>query len=146
MRLAAKEALEAGLRSIKTKKKNDDEEEGDKDDGEEKNEEEEDEDDEEEDEYSETLGILLGATADLVNTLTERADIRSWQSLPAEISYRRIPLKRGGNDITVTFYNRHHQRMESARLLVKGHGGLEVRNLITPDDRVIQPTKQQIKP
>lgn len=146
MRLAAKEALEAGLRSIKTKKKNEDEEEGDKEDGEEKKEQEEDEDDEEEDEYSETLGILLGATADLVNTLTERADIRSWQSLPAEISYRRIPLKRGGNDITVTFYNRHHQRMESARLLVKGHGGLEVRNLITPDDRVIQPTKQQIKP
>lgn len=142
IRLAAKEAVEAGLRSIKTKKKSEDDE-----DGEEKKNDEGEEKDEEE-EYSETLGIILGATANIVNTVTERADIRSWQSLPAEIFYRRVPLKKGDNAITVSFFNHYNQRMETHQFHIRGNGGLQVHNLITPDARVIPTTttKQQIKP
>ncbi len=142
LRLAAKEAVEAGLRSVKTKKKSDDEEDSDQEKAKA-----DDDDEKEDEEYSETLGILLGATADIVNTITERADTRSWQSLPAEIAYRRIPLNKGQNDIEVHFYNQFNQRMESHRLHVTGNGRLQVRSLITPDAEVIQPTKQQqIKP
>ena len=145
IRLAAKEAVEAGLRSIKTKKKSEDE---DGDEEEKKSEEEEGNEEEEEEEYSETLGIILGATANIVNTVTERADIRSWQALPAEIFYRRVPLKRGDNAITVSFFNHYNQRMETHQFHIRGNGGLQVRNLITPDARVISTTttKQQIKP
>lgn len=139
IRLAAKEAVEAGLRSIKTKKKSDDE------DKDEKNKEKK-EKEEEEEEYDETLGMILGATANLVNTVTERADIRSWQSLPAEIFYRRVPLKPGNNAITVSFFNQYNQRTETHQLRVQAKGGVQVRNLITPDSRVIPITKQQIKP
>jgi hypothetical protein len=139
IRLAAKEAVEAGLRSIKTKKKSDDDDNADE--KEKKN-----EDEKEEEEYSETLGIILGATADIVNAATERADIRSWQSLPAEIFYQRIPLKKGNNAITVSFFNQYNQRTETHQLHIRSNGGLQVRDMITPDARVIQPTKQLIKP
>ena len=42
-----------------------------------------------------------GALANLVNTLTEKADTRNWQTLPASISYCRIPLKKGVNALTL---------------------------------------------
>ena len=83
---------------------------------------------------------------DIINAITERADIRSWQSLPAEIFYQRIPLIKGLNEIRVTFYNQYNQRMEVYNLYLEGQGGLVVRNLITPDARVIQPTEKTIQP
>lgn len=42
-----------------------------------------------------------GALAGLVNTLTEKADTRNWQTLPASISYCRIPLQKGENSIVL---------------------------------------------
>ena len=83
---------------------------------------------------------------DIINAITERADIRSWQSLPAEIFYQRIPLKKGLNEIKVTFYNQYNQRTEEHALTLYGQGGLVVRNLITPGARVIQPTEKTIQP
>jgi hypothetical protein len=136
LRLAAKEAIEAGLRSIKTKKKDD---EGDKDEGKEKSKADKDDDEE----YDETLGLILGTTMSIVNAATERADIRSWQTLPAEIYYQRVPLKRGANEIRVTFYNQYNQRLEEHHLRINGDGGLEVRHLTTPDSRVIEPASLQ---
>ena len=139
IRLAAKEAVEAGLRSIKTKKKDKDD-----DDGEEKEEEEsKDEDKDDETEYDETLGLILGTTMSIVNAATERADIRSWQTLPAEIHYQRVPLKPGPNEIRISFYNQYNQRLEEHRLRINGDGGLEVRHVTTPDRRVVRPGEPQ---
>ncbi|MCB9293396.1 MAG: hypothetical protein H6559_09775 [Lewinellaceae bacterium] len=144
LRLAAKEAMEASLRSIKTKKKDSGEEDKkEEEDGEKKKEEKK---EEKKDEYSDTAGQILGGAMDIINAMTERADIRSWQSLPAEIYYRRIPLRRGQNEIRVSFFNQYNQRAEEHVLRIQGQGGLIVRNLITPDARVIQPTAKTIQP
>ncbi|MCB0585885.1 MAG: hypothetical protein KDD06_11245, partial [Phaeodactylibacter sp.] len=138
VRLAAKEAVEASLRSIKTKKKDKDDE-GEKGEKDEKKK-------DKEDEYSDTAGQILGGAMDIINAVTERADIRSWQSLPAEIYYQRIPLKKGPNEIKICFYNQYHQRMEEYSFFLQGEGGLTVRNVITPDSRVIQPSEKTILP
>ena len=47
------------------------------------------------DEQDEGLGTLLN----IVNTLTEKADTRNWQTLPYSISYARVPLKKGTNKV-----------------------------------------------
>ncbi|MGM0551599.1 MAG: COG3014 family protein [Bacteroidota bacterium] len=49
------------------------------------------------DEQDENIGTLLN----IVNTLTEKADTRNWQTLPYSISYTRIPLTEGDNCITL---------------------------------------------
>ncbi|MCF8371143.1 MAG: hypothetical protein K9H64_05950 [Bacteroidales bacterium] len=40
-----------------------------------------------------------GAALGIINALTEKADTRNWQTLPYSISYSRIPLKDGTNQI-----------------------------------------------
>ncbi|MDK2978210.1 MAG: uncharacterized protein PWP52_924, partial [Bacteroidales bacterium] len=47
------------------------------------------------DEQNEGLGTLIN----IVNTITEKADTRNWQTLPYSISYCRIPLNRGNNQL-----------------------------------------------
>ena len=47
----------------------------------------------------------LGTLRNIVNTVSERADTRNWQSLPYSISYTRIPLKEGQNTINLKTYN-----------------------------------------
>lgn len=49
------------------------------------------------DEQDESLGTILN----IVNTITEKADTRNWQTLPYSISYARIPLNKGLNKITL---------------------------------------------
>lgn len=44
---------------------------------------------------NEGLGLLVG----VVNAVSEKADTRSWQTLPHSIYYSRIPLKTGANEI-----------------------------------------------
>ncbi len=51
---------------------------------------------------AEQAGELAGFLMNIVNTATEKADTRNWQSLPAFVSYVRIPLQKGENIITVT--------------------------------------------
>ena len=43
----------------------------------------------------------LGAIVGLVNAATEKADTRNWQCLPYNISYSRIPLVTGDNDLSL---------------------------------------------
>lgn len=43
----------------------------------------------------------LGIGMQLYSLLSEKADTRNWQSLPAQISYTRIPLQKGNNTITL---------------------------------------------
>jgi hypothetical protein len=40
-----------------------------------------------------------GAAIGIINALTEKADTRNWQTLPYSISYSRIPLEAGSNQI-----------------------------------------------
>ncbi len=53
-------------------------------------------------ENAKRAGEVAGLLMNVVNTVTEKADTRNWQSLPAFISYIRIPLTAGENNITVT--------------------------------------------
>ncbi|MCP9752574.1 COG3014 family protein [Ferruginibacter sp. HRS2-29] len=52
-------------------------------------------------ENAKAAGEIAGLLVNLVNTVTEKADTRNWQSLPAFVSYVRIPLNEGENIITV---------------------------------------------
>ena len=49
------------------------------------------------DEQDEGLGTLVN----IVNTVTEKADTRNWQTLPYSISYTRVPLHEGKNTFTL---------------------------------------------
>jgi hypothetical protein len=53
-------------------------------------------------ENAKQAGEIAGLLINLVNTATEKADTRNWQSLPAYVSYVRIPLSAGENTITVS--------------------------------------------
>ncbi len=50
-------------------------------------------------ENAKAAGEVAGMLINLANTLTEKADTRNWQSLPAYISYVRIPLTEGENTL-----------------------------------------------
>ncbi len=52
-------------------------------------------------EKAKAAGEVAGFIVNMANTLSERADTRNWQSLPAYISYVRIPLKEGENKIDI---------------------------------------------
>ncbi len=47
-------------------------------------------------------GEIAGFLVNVANTITEKADTRNWQSLPAFINYVRLPLVRGENTITIS--------------------------------------------
>lgn len=47
---------------------------------------------------------LVRLGADAAGAITEKADTRNWQSLPATISYARIPLEQGDNKVTLKKY------------------------------------------
>ena len=52
-------------------------------------------------ENAKAVGEAAGFVMNMINTVTEKADTRNWQSLPAFISYVRIPLAAGENTITL---------------------------------------------
>jgi uncharacterized protein len=47
-------------------------------------------------------GEIAGLAMNIFNTINEKADTRNWQSLPAFVSYVRIPLKEGENTINIS--------------------------------------------
>src|SRR5690606_8640301 len=47
----------------------------------------------------------IGSLVSLAGALSEKADTRNWQTLPFEISYQRLPLDTGKNDIRLITYN-----------------------------------------
>jgi uncharacterized protein len=47
----------------------------------------------------------LGAVIGLMNAMTEKADTRSWQTLPHSIYYARVPMKEGPNQIKFNIVN-----------------------------------------
>ncbi len=52
-------------------------------------------------ENAKVAGEAAGLIMNLVNTITEKADTRNWQSLPAFVSYVRVPLQEGENTIII---------------------------------------------
>lgn len=64
-------------------------------------------------------GEITGLLVNLINTATEKADTRNWQSLPAYIQYVRVPLQKGENIITIQGKNK------TRTITVNGNGGLQ---------------------
>jgi len=71
-----------------------------------------------------TAGEVAGFLTNIVNTVTEKADTRNWQSLPAYVSYVRIPLSAGENIITVT------SNGKPMTLKVNGGKGLQMMGMV----------------
>ncbi len=67
-------------------------------------------------------GKTVSAIAGIMNNMTERADTRNWQSLPAYISYVRIPLVPGENKISI------NSRGKIKELKLYNKGGLQILN------------------
>jgi len=72
----------------------------------------------------------LGYGMQLYSLLSEKADTRNWQSLPSSISYARIPLKMGENEITLTLKNAQGAD-EMKTIKINGNGGLQFYNYST---------------
>jgi hypothetical protein len=72
----------------------------------------------------------LGYGLQLYNALSEKADTRNWQTLPAYIAYARVPLKTGENQISITLKNPHGVD-EVKTINVQGKGVLQFYNYAT---------------
>ncbi|WPU95025.1 hypothetical protein SNE25_05745 [Mucilaginibacter sabulilitoris] len=72
----------------------------------------------------------LGYGIQLYSLLSEKADTRNWQTLPANISYARIPLQKGENQITLTLKNSRGAD-ETKTITVNGTGRLQFYNYST---------------
>jgi hypothetical protein len=79
-----------------------------------------------------TNGILegLGYGVQLYSLLSEKADTRNWQSLPAYISYARVPLQKGSNKVTIALKN-PQGGIENKVIEIQGNGGTQFYNYAT---------------
>jgi hypothetical protein len=73
-------------------------------------------------EKAKEAGEIAGLLVNLINTATEKADTRNWQSLPAYIQYVRIPLQKGNNTITIA------GKTKTRTITVEGNGGVQFMN------------------
>ena len=67
---------------------------------------------------------VLSVGLKIFNRITEQADTRNWQSLPANIFYSRIPLLPGQNECSISFQNKAGL-LEKKSLLLQGKSGLQ---------------------
>lgn len=72
----------------------------------------------------------LGFGMQLYGLLSEKADTRNWQSLPASISYTRIPLQKGSNTITLSLKSSSGVE-ETKTIEITGTGKLQFYNYST---------------
>ncbi len=73
---------------------------------------------------AERIGEAAGFVMNMINTATEKADTRNWQSLPAFISYVRIPLNAGENTITISGNG------NPITLKVNGDNGVQMKSVV----------------
>ncbi len=81
------------------------------------------------------LGMILGTAVSAAGFLSEQADTRNWQSLPAMISYARVPLtQKDSNEVTLQLVNPAGQK-EEIKIYVnsKGKNNIQFKNIFTPD-------------
>ncbi len=69
---------------------------------------------------------LTSLAVDAVNTATEKADTRNWQTLPATISYIRIPIKEGKNSFVMKKYSQ--LGVDSDSIFIDYKKGLQIVN------------------
>ena len=72
----------------------------------------------------------LGFGMQLYSLLSEKADTRNWQSLPAVVNYTRIPLKQGMNSITLQLKTSSGVK-ETKTIQITGNGKLQFYNYAT---------------
>lgn len=90
------------------------------------------------------VGMILGTAVSAAGFLSEQADTRNWQSLPAMISYVRVPLTRkDSNEITIHVVNTNEQP-EEIKLIVnsRGKNNIQFKNIFTPSKlpgKIIKP-------
>ena len=72
----------------------------------------------------EMVGEVAGLVMNVFNTVSEKADTRNWQSLPAFVSYIRVPLQIGENTITV------HYNGNPISFKVMGADGLQMKAIV----------------
>lgn len=75
-------------------------------------------------ENAENIGKAIGFLVNMTNTFTEKADTRTWLSLPAYISYVRIQLNPGENEIILNGSGK------SININVTAKKGLQIRSVI----------------
>ena len=73
---------------------------------------------------AERVGEVAGFVMNMLNTVSEKADTRNWQSLPAFVSYVRVPLHGGENTIIVNYNG------NSITTKVNGIGGLQMKSIV----------------
>ncbi|MCW4467846.1 hypothetical protein OGH69_02625 [Flavobacterium sp. MFBS3-15] len=73
-----------------------------------------------------TAGQVTKLGADAAGAATEKADTRNWQSLPATISYARVPLKEGDNKFILRKYG--PQGIDTDTLTIPYKKGLQIVN------------------
>lgn len=73
-------------------------------------------------ESGEAAGLAAGLLVNMINTATEKADTRNWQSLPGTIQYVRVPLQKGENQITINAMGKQK------KITVTGSGRLQLYN------------------
>lgn len=61
-------------------------------------------------------GEVVGGLVNLLNVVTERADTRSWQTLPNQIFLVRLRLPAGTHNIKLSFSNRANRRVKTDTL------------------------------
>jgi hypothetical protein len=72
----------------------------------------------------------LGAVLGIFNALSEHADTRNWQSLPNTIYYARIPLNKGGNNLSIVLKTANGTS-KTETISLEGGKGIQFRKIIT---------------
>jgi uncharacterized protein len=75
-------------------------------------------------EKAKRVADAAGLAVNIFNAISERADTRNWQSLPAFINYVRIPLKRGENNISIK------TNFGEKTISVTGNGRLQMQSVV----------------
>lgn len=72
-------------------------------------------------------GDIFKVAGDIAGAATEKADTRNWQSLPATISYTRVPLKEGSNTFEIKKYGPNNI-IDTDKLTIPYKKGLQLVN------------------
>ncbi|RYJ42729.1 COG3014 family protein [Flavobacterium beibuense] len=76
--------------------------------------------------FGDTAGDLMKLGGDIAGAATEKADTRNWQTLPATISYIRVPLQEGENKFLIK--KQGPQGIDTDTLYIPYKKGLQIVN------------------
>lgn len=90
-----------------------------------------------------TGGDLVKLGADITGAATEKADTRNWQSLPATISYTRIPLKQGENKFVIKKYG--EMGIDTDTITIPYKKGLQIIDYFDVGRTQVMPVAKAVK-